>query len=78
MLSSGAMKEQRYDVVMDTHGNAPYARVKNSLKPGGRFLMVVGDLFQTVPALIAALRQEPPTVRSPEIKGRNRQGADRG
>jgi NADPH:quinone reductase-like Zn-dependent oxidoreductase len=39
---------QRYDVIMDTHGNAPYARVKSSLKPGGRFLMVVGDLFQTV------------------------------
>jgi NADPH:quinone reductase-like Zn-dependent oxidoreductase len=39
---------QRYDVVMDTHGNAPYARVKDSLKPGGRLLMVVGDLFQTV------------------------------
>lgn len=38
---------QRYDAIMDTHGNAPYARVKNSLKPGGRFLMVVGDLFQT-------------------------------
>lgn len=40
----------RYDVIMDTHGNAPYARVKDSLKPGGRFLMVVGDLFQTVAA----------------------------
>jgi NADPH:quinone reductase-like Zn-dependent oxidoreductase len=39
---------KRYDVVMDTHGNAPYARVKDSLKPGGRLLMVVGDLFQTV------------------------------
>ncbi len=39
---------QRYDVVMDTVGNAPYARVKDSLKPGGRVLMVVGDLFQTV------------------------------
>ena len=39
---------QRYDVIMDTHGNAPYARVKDSLNPGGRFLMVVGDLFQTV------------------------------
>ena len=39
---------QRYDVIMDTHGNAPYARIKNSLKPGGRFLRVVGDLFQTV------------------------------
>lgn len=39
---------QRYDVVMDAHGSAPYARVKHSLKPGGRFLMVVGDLFQNV------------------------------
>ena len=39
---------QRYDVIMDAHGNAPYTRVKDSLKPGGRFLMVVGDLFQTV------------------------------
>lgn len=39
---------QCYDVVMDAHGNAPYARVKGALKPGGRFLMVVGDLFQTV------------------------------
>jgi NADPH:quinone reductase-like Zn-dependent oxidoreductase len=43
-----AQNGQRYDVVMDTHGNAPYARVKNSLKPDGRLLMVVGDLFQTV------------------------------
>ena len=42
---------QRYDVIMDTHGNAPYARVKGSLKPGGRFLMVVGDLFQTVASM---------------------------
>jgi NADPH:quinone reductase-like Zn-dependent oxidoreductase len=41
---------QRYDVIMDTHGNAPYARVKESLQPGGRLLMVVGDLFQTVAA----------------------------
>jgi NADPH:quinone reductase-like Zn-dependent oxidoreductase len=41
---------QRYDVIMDTHGNAPYARVKDSLKPGGRFLLVVGDLYQTVAA----------------------------
>ena len=34
---------QRYDVIMDNHGNAPYARVKGSLKSGGRFLMVIGD-----------------------------------
>lgn len=40
----------RYDVIMDNHGNAPYPRVKDSLEPGGRILMVVGDLFQTLAA----------------------------
>jgi NADPH:quinone reductase-like Zn-dependent oxidoreductase len=42
---------ERYDVIMDNHGNAPYARVKGSLKPGGRFLMVIGDLWQMVSSL---------------------------
>jgi NADPH:quinone reductase-like Zn-dependent oxidoreductase len=41
---------QRYDVIMDNHGNAPYSRVKGSLKPGGRFLMVIGGLGQMVAA----------------------------
>ena len=45
---------QRYDVIMDNHGNAPYSRVKGSLEPGGRFLMVIGDLWQ----MIAASRQK--------------------
>lgn len=45
---------QRYDVIMDNHGNAPYARVKGSLKPGGRFLMIVGDLWQ----MLVASRQK--------------------
>ena len=45
---------QRYDVIMDNHGNAPYARVKGSLQPGGRFLMVVGDLWQ----MLTAMRQK--------------------
>ena len=39
---------RRYDVIMDNHGNAPYRRVKHSLAPGGRFLMVVGDLWQMI------------------------------
>lgn len=39
---------QRYDVVMDNHGNAPYARIKGSLERGGRFLMVVGDLPRVI------------------------------
>jgi NADPH:quinone reductase-like Zn-dependent oxidoreductase len=42
-FSSG---DERYDLVMDTQGNVPYAKAKRLLKPGGRFLMVVGDLFQ--------------------------------
>ena len=42
---------QRYDVIMDTHGNAPYSRVKGSLKPNGRFLMIVGDLWQMLAAV---------------------------
>jgi NADPH:quinone reductase-like Zn-dependent oxidoreductase len=41
---------QRYDVIMDNHGNAPYTRVKGSLKPGGRFLMVIGNLWQMLAA----------------------------
>jgi NADPH:quinone reductase-like Zn-dependent oxidoreductase len=35
---------ETYDVIMDTVGNAPYARVKASLSPEGRFLMVIGNL----------------------------------
>ena len=45
---------RRYDVIMDNHGNAPYARVKGSLEPGGRFLMVIGDLWQ----MLAGRRQK--------------------
>jgi NADPH:quinone reductase-like Zn-dependent oxidoreductase len=41
---------QRYDVIMDNHGNAPYSRVKGSLNPGGRFLMVIGGLGQMLAA----------------------------
>lgn len=44
----------RYDVIMDTHGNAPFARVKGSLESGGRLLMVIGNLWQ----MLAAIRQK--------------------
>ena len=43
-----------YDLIMDNVGNAPYARVRHLLKPGGRFLMVIGDL----PQMLAAARQK--------------------
>ncbi|MBI3991734.1 MAG: NAD(P)-dependent alcohol dehydrogenase [Candidatus Lambdaproteobacteria bacterium] len=39
-----------YDLIMDNVGNAPFSRVKHLLKPGGRFLMVIGDLLQMIDA----------------------------
>jgi NADPH:quinone reductase-like Zn-dependent oxidoreductase len=44
----------RYGLVMDNVGNAPYARIRQLLKPGGRFLMVIGDL----PQMLAAARRK--------------------
>ena len=41
---------RRYDVIMDNQGNATYPRVKGSLAPGGRVLMVNGDLWPTIAA----------------------------
>jgi NADPH:quinone reductase-like Zn-dependent oxidoreductase len=41
---------RHYDVIMDTHGSAPYKRIRGSLAPGGRFLLVVGDLWQALAA----------------------------
>jgi NADPH:quinone reductase-like Zn-dependent oxidoreductase len=52
---------KRYDVVMDAHGNAPYKHIKESLKHGGRFLMVVGNLAET----LAATRQEATIAGTP-------------
>lgn len=43
-------ERQQYDVIMDTHGNTPYVRVKKLLKPGGRFLMVIGSAGQMIAA----------------------------
>ena len=40
----------RYDVIMDNQGNATYQRVKGSLAPGGRVLMVIGDLWPMIAA----------------------------
>jgi NADPH:quinone reductase-like Zn-dependent oxidoreductase len=41
---------QRYDVIVDNQGNATYGHVKGSLAPGGRFLMVYGELWPTIAA----------------------------
>lgn len=41
---------QRYDLVMDNQGNTPFARVKHLLTPEGRFLLVVGSLWEMIAA----------------------------
>jgi NADPH:quinone reductase-like Zn-dependent oxidoreductase len=41
---------QRYDVIVDNQGNASYGRVKGSLAPGGRVLMIYGELWPTIAA----------------------------
>lgn len=40
-----------YDVIMDNVGNAPWARTKRRLNPGGRLLCVVATLPQMIGAL---------------------------
>jgi NADPH:quinone reductase-like Zn-dependent oxidoreductase len=37
---------ERYDIIMDTVGGATLARLKDSLTPNGRLLLIVGDLGQ--------------------------------
>ncbi|GHF07588.1 NAD(P)-dependent alcohol dehydrogenase [Pseudolysinimonas yzui] len=39
-----------YDVIVDAVGNAPFARVGASIKPGGALLLVVGDLHSMLTA----------------------------
>jgi NADPH:quinone reductase-like Zn-dependent oxidoreductase len=41
---------QRYDIIMDTAGTAPFARCGSSLEHDGRLLLVLGDL----PAMLNA------------------------
>lgn len=43
-----SLRPERYDIIMDNHGNAPMARVRHLLAPGGRFLQVIGNLAEMI------------------------------
>jgi NADPH:quinone reductase-like Zn-dependent oxidoreductase len=43
-LKDFASQNQRYDLIMDCVGNAPFARVAKSVSPKGSLLLVVADL----------------------------------
>ena len=46
---------ETYDVVVDNVGNAPFSRVRGSLKKGGRLLLVVGTLSDMLLAPLVSL-----------------------
>ena len=48
-----------YDVIMDNVGNAPFSRARASLRSGGRFLMVVGNLPQLIGSSFQPSRRLP-------------------
>ncbi|WP_418317071.1 NAD(P)-dependent alcohol dehydrogenase [Piscinibacter sakaiensis] len=47
---------ERYDVILDAVGNCSFARCRRVLAPGGRLLLVVGDLPQMLGALLRPSR----------------------
>ena len=55
----------RYDVIMDTTGTAPFARIERSLKPNGRFIPILGRLGDLLRAPFAAMTGGPSVVAGP-------------
>jgi NADPH:quinone reductase-like Zn-dependent oxidoreductase len=46
----------RYDLILDTVGNCPYARARPALADGGRLLLVATDLMGTLGAVLRPRR----------------------
>lgn len=55
----------RYDVVLDSVGNAPYARVKPVLLDGGRLLAVLADLQAVLSAPLLGRKQRHRVIAGP-------------
>ncbi|MCO6490324.1 MAG: NAD(P)-dependent alcohol dehydrogenase [Phaeodactylibacter sp.] len=56
---------ETYDIIMDNVGNAPYPRVKNSLREGGRLLAVVAGLPEMARTPWVALTSSKKVVAGP-------------
>ncbi|HWP83367.1 MAG TPA: NAD(P)-dependent alcohol dehydrogenase [Bacteroidota bacterium] len=56
---------ETYDIIMDTVGNAPFARCKGSLRPGGRFLAVIATLPQMLQVPFVTLTSKKKIVAGP-------------
>jgi NADPH:quinone reductase-like Zn-dependent oxidoreductase len=56
---------ERYDMIVDTAGTAPYARVKNILKEQGRLLQVLGRLGDLVTGPFATMGTSKKIIAGP-------------
>jgi NADPH:quinone reductase-like Zn-dependent oxidoreductase len=56
---------ETYDVIVDTAGTAPYSRCKNSLREGGRLLLVLGTLTDLLTAPLISLTSDKKIVAGP-------------
>jgi NADPH:quinone reductase-like Zn-dependent oxidoreductase len=56
---------ETYDVIVDTAGTAPYSRSKNSLKEGGRLVLVLGTLTDLLTAPLISMTSDKKIVAGP-------------
>ncbi|KAF0652022.1 Zn-dependent oxidoreductase [Cyanobium sp. Copco_Reservoir_LC18] len=54
-----------YDVIVDTVGNAPFARCRRSLKPGGRLLLVLAGLPEMLRGVWVSLTSDRRVIAGP-------------
>ncbi|MFC3114739.1 NAD(P)-dependent alcohol dehydrogenase [Cellvibrio fontiphilus] len=57
--------DERYDLIMDTQGNAPWAESRRALAPAGRLLAVCATLPQMLQALVLPLWQRERVIAGP-------------
>jgi len=58
---------EKYDIIVDTVGTAPYTRSKGSLKAGGRLLLVLAGLPEMLPAPWVRLTSSKRIVAGPAM-----------
>lgn len=56
---------ETYDVIVDTAGTAPYSRCKNSLREGGRLLLVLGTLTDLLTAPLISMTSDKNVIAGP-------------
>ena len=58
---------EKYDVIMDTAGNAPFARIKGSLTERGRFIPVLGSLADLLRTPLVSMTSSRRIIAGPAI-----------